>query len=125
MRKYFLLVIAVLFAAISIALYFLKQAQPAYDLQAMMGANIILALLTIIGFLIIKKQLKQDGAHAFVRGVYSATLLKLMVCMGSIFAYAFMNKEHLHKPSVFAMLGIYFIYTITETLITQQVAKKK
>jgi hypothetical protein len=125
MKKYFLLIIAALFTGISIALYFLKQVQPAYDFEAMMVANLVLALLTAIGFLMIKKQLKQDGPHAFVRGVYSATLLKLMVCMGSIFAYAIMNKEHLHKPSVFAMLGIYIIYTFIETIVAQKIAKQK
>jgi len=125
MKKYFPLIIIGLFALICGGLYVFVQQHPVYDLNALLVANAILAVLTIAGYLMIRKQLKRDAAHAFVRGVYSATLLKLMVCMGGIFAYALANKAHLHKPTVFLMLGIYFVYTIVETTILSGTVKQK
>lgn len=124
MKQSFLLIIAALFVVIGIALYVFTRVQPGYDLTALEVANGLLAVLTALGFLIMRRQMKQQGAHAFVRGVYSATLLKLMVCMGSIFIYAYATKEHLHKPTIFLMLGIYFVYTFTETAVMSRQVKK-
>jgi hypothetical protein len=124
MKKYFPLVILSLFILVSGCLFLFVRQYPAYDLNALLAANGVLAFLVILGYLMIRRQLKGDGAHAFVRGVYSATLLKLMVSLGGIFAYAIGNKEHLHKPTVFLMLGLYFLYTIVETAILSGVVKK-
>lgn len=124
MKKYFLLVILSLCVLIGGGLFLFVRQNPAYDLDALLVANGVLALLTIIGYLIIRRPLRGNGAHAFVRGVYSATLLKLMVCMGAIFAYAIGNRSNLHKPTVFLMLGLYFVYTIVETVILSGVVKK-
>jgi len=55
--------------------------------------------------------------QAFVRGVYSASFLKLMVCMVSILVYVLLNRTHIHKPSVFVLFGIYAVYTVVETWV--------
>ena len=83
-----------------------------------------MAALSVITYLIIDKQLN-GRPQAFIRSVYASSFLKLMVCMISIVVYVFLNKNGVHKPSVFVLFGVYAIYTITETLILSKLVRKK
>jgi Na+/H+ antiporter NhaA len=56
--------------------------------------------------------------------VYSASFLKLMVCMIAILVYVLLNRAHLHKASVFILFGIYALYTIVETWILSKLARE-
>jgi hypothetical protein len=90
----------------------------------LMGANVLMFLLSLLSWLIVKKQI-HERPQAFVRGVYSATFLKLIICMGSFLVYSFLNREHIYKPSVFILFGIYSIYTIVETIMLTNIARRK
>lgn len=124
MKKLYLPVVIGLCALLFALIAALSPRFPEYDKTALMVANVVLALLSIGSYLIMQKKLKEDRAQAFVNGVYSATLLRLMVCLGSIFVYAYANREHLHKPTVFAMMGLYIVYTFLETVTMSKAAKK-
>jgi Ca2+/Na+ antiporter len=58
-----------------------------------------------------------------VRGVYSASFLKLMVCMVSLLVYVMLNRATIHKPTVFVLFGIYAVYTIAETILLSRIVK--
>ena len=124
MRKYYLAIIAVLCIALFAAIFYWCGLHPEYDRTALMVANGLLAILSVVSFLMLKNKAKEARAQAFVNGVYGATLLRLMVCMGSIFIYLYMNKGHLHKPSIFAMMGLYVVYTFVETITASKEMKK-
>jgi hypothetical protein len=125
MKKSFFGIVSLLFVVISAAIYLLYRMHPEYDLPALLVANTLIALLSVLSYFMIQRQLKSARPQAFVNGVYGATLLKLMVCMGAIFGYLYTNREHLHKPSIFVILGIYMAYTLSETLLLSAQARKK
>ncbi len=122
MKNNFIVVIIVLFAVLSGLFYLLETRAPQYDLGLLMGGNILMALLTVAGYGIVRKQLN-SRPEAFVRGVYGATFMKLLVCIGAILVYALVNKPHVHKPSLFMAFGIYAIYTVFETMMLSKMAK--
>jgi hypothetical protein len=122
MNKYFIFIIAFVFVVLGIIFYILHNAYPDYQLGVLMIGNAIMALLTATSYLIVKKTVHQRP-QAFVRGVYGASLLKLMVCMFSILAYVLINRPNIHKPSVFILLGIYVVYTTAETLSLSKLAR--
>lgn len=97
---------------------------PAFHFGALEGANIIMAALTLSSYLIVTRQFDRKP-EAFVRGVYSSSFLKLMVCMVSILVYVLLNRKQLHKPSVFVLFGIYTIYTVVETLMLSKIAREQ
>ena len=100
----------------------LKKMAPEFHFVALETGNTIMALLSLITFFIVKKQLT-NRPEAFVRGVYSASFLKLMVCMVSILVYVLLNRTHIHKPSVFVLFGIYIIYTVMETWLLSKIVR--
>ena len=114
MRKNFAITIVTIFVLLSVVFYTMKFYAPYFNLIALEAGNTIMALLSLTTFVMVKKQ-TDSRPQAFVRGVYSASFLKLMVCMVSILVYVLLNREHIHKPSVFVLFGIYAIYTIIET----------
>lgn len=123
MTRYFSLVIVILFIVLSVFFYMLQTYAPAYNFKLLMGGNIVMALLSLITYRIMKKQLN-GKPQAFVRGVYSSTFLKLMICMIGIVAYVLINKPNIHKPSLFILFGIYAVYTFFETITISRLAKE-
>lgn len=126
MKQKFIIVIIILFALVCAGIYALTNADPGYRLPVLMGGNIVMALLTICTFLIIMGQARKNPA-AFIRGVSASTFLKLMVCAGGILIYLLVQRgKGIHKPSVYMLLGIYALYTITETwMLSRQIRNVK
>ena len=100
----------------------LKTFLPSIDLLALETGNGIMALLSLVTYGLVKKQM-EGRPEAFVRGVYSSSFLKLMVCMISILVYVLLNRSHIHKPSVFMLFGIYAVYTIMETWLLSKLVR--
>jgi hypothetical protein len=123
MKKSFIGASIVIFIILSILFYLLKTYAPAYRFNVLMGGNLIMLLLSVISFFIVKKSIS-ERPEAFVRGVYGATFLKLMVCMASILIYALVNKHDIHKPTLFILFGIYAVYTGVETWLLSRQARE-
>ena len=118
----FIIVIVIIFAVLSVVFYALKTYAPDFHFMALEAANLIMAILSLSSYFIVKNQMN-GNPQAFVRGVYSASFTKLMVCMISILVYVLLNRAHIHKPSVFVLFGIYAIYTIAETWLLSKIVK--
>ena len=123
MRTKFSLIIFVIFLILSAGFYAMKVYMPEYRFGLLMAANVILALLSVLTYEIVRKQMN-DKPEAFVRGVYASTFLKLLVCMISILLYVMLNRENLHKPSLFILFGIYAVYTSVETILLSKLARQ-
>ncbi len=125
MKNRVLLYIITCFVLLQIVFYLLHQAYPAYGILTLSIGNGIMAGLCVITFYMVKKQIDRRP-EAFVRGVYGATLLKLMICMTAMLVFILLNRSNLHKPTLFILFGIYAVYTAVETwLLSQQVRKIK
>jgi len=116
MKKRFIISTGVIFVSLSAVFYALKECAPAYRFLVLEAGNTLMAVLSLITWVMVDRE-ASDRPHAFVRGVYSASFLKLMVCMVSILVYVLLNRAHIHKPTVFLLFGIYAIYTIMETML--------
>ncbi len=123
MTRYFVLITVVVFLLLTAVFYLLQLNMPEYRFTVLMTGNLVMALLTLLSYRIVRRQLNQRP-EAFVRGVYGATLLKLMVCMFSILLYVLLNRANIHKPSLFILFGIYAVYTAIETWLLSKMAKE-
>ncbi len=116
-------ILILLCAAVAGGVYLLWQSNPAYDLAALLVADVVMLLLSLAAWAMLRKQVG-ERPQAFVRGVFSATMLRLFVCMIGILTYALMLRNTLHRPTLFVMFGIYMAYTILETAVMSRTAKK-
>lgn len=123
MKPYFYILSAlflILFGAIS----FWCNHHPDFDMIALQLSNLLLALLSVLSFFMLKKNLKAERPQAFVNGVYGSTLMRLMICMGTIFLYLYANKGHIHQATIFLMMGMYILYTAFETISLSKISKQ-
>jgi len=123
MKRQYFISIVVIFIALTAVLYALKINMPAYQFQVLECGNLIMLLLSLVTYSIVRKHM-EGSSHAFVRGVYSASFLKLLVCMISILVYVLLNRAHVYKPTVFVLFGIYVIYTIMETWLLSKTVRE-
>ena len=124
MKNKFIIVTVVIFIFLSAVFFAMHSYAPDFKFAALEAGNVVMASLTISGYMMVKRQL-ENNAQAFVRGVSGASFLKLMVCMVSILVYVMLNRAHIHKPTVFVMLGIYAVYTIIETVLLSKLVREK
>jgi len=124
MRKQFIIAIVMIFVLLTAVFFAMKTYAPAFRFSILETGNTIMAMLSLGTFLLVEKQV--DGRpQVFVRSVYSASFLKLMVCMVSILVYVLLNRANIHKPTVYVLFGIYAIYTITETWLLSKLVRDK
>lgn len=124
MKKSFLIAMLVIFVALTVAFKALQIVYPQYHTVALHSANFLMLALSYIAYVLINKKI-DNRPHAFVQGVYSASLLKLMVCMMAMLIYIFINRDTLHKPTIFVLMGIYAVYSAAETILVSGTARKK
>lgn len=101
----------------------LLPASGGFDKIALWVANGIMLALSL-GALFLMQPKLGERPQAFVRGVFSATMLRMFVCLGAIMIYSLAKKPNLHRGTLFAMFGIYAIYTIIETSAMSRKVRK-
>ena len=124
MNNKFIGTMVLVFLIVTGICYGLSVKVPAFDFMTLLGANVMMLLLIVITYFITRKTL-QDRPEAFVRGVFSGTMIKMFAVLAVVLVYVMMNKGHLYKPLVFAFFGMYVIYTGVETILMSKMAKGK
>ncbi|WP_145671570.1 hypothetical protein [Chitinophaga polysaccharea] len=81
-----------------------------------MAGNLIMAIISLVSYLISRQGLASSNHNAFIRAVYGATLAKLFLCVIGVAVYVLMYRPNVSKLTVFALLFLYLVYTVFETL---------
>lgn len=123
MKKRFLAAILIVFVVLSLLLYGIWNVKPELRYDVVMIGNGTMALLSIASFFLTTKDL-HGNPNAFVRGAISSSFLKLFVCVVGVVVYAMLNKDNVHKPSLFILFGIYAVYSVVETRLLTRMAKQ-
>lgn len=123
MKKRFIIAAVASFIIIGGGLFGLRTAAPEYSFELLSIGNLVLFALSLISFILVTRQ-DQHHASSFIRGVYASTFMKLMICMVAIVTYIALNKDNIHKPSIFVLFGIYAVYSIIETMSLSKIARQ-
>jgi hypothetical protein len=84
------------------------------DVPVLIIGNLLMAITSLVSYLLKSKGISNTNAHSFVGAVYGSVLLKMIVCLGGIMAYIFVTKPDYSKTTIFILLLFYLIYTIYE-----------
>jgi hypothetical protein len=122
MKIPYVLVTLTIFTVLSAVFFALQMYAPDFRFVPLEMGNAIMAGLSLLSWLLVKKQMN-GRPQAFVRGVYSASFMKLMVCMVAMLVFVLLNRTHIHRPTVFVLFGIYIIYTVMETWLLSKIVR--
>lgn len=103
--------------------YFAVNGGPAYRFDLLVVGNVLLALLSLAGYLMIAKAVKDKNPNALMRAKTGGMMLKFLVTIGAMLAYIFAFNRIVHKPSIFTFLGMYLVYAIIEALCLSKTAR--
>ena len=95
-----------------------------FDQEVLIIGNLILFVVTALSFIIGKRNLKSSNPHAFIRGIYLSTMLKLFACSIAAFAYIMIFKSKLSKPALITCMALYIVYTILEVSVLKKLLKE-
>ncbi len=96
-----------------------------FDQSILIIGNIILFGATLLSFVLATRGLKSVNARAFVRSVYVSIMVKLFICVIAALIYIFIFRKNLNKPSLFACMGLYLVYTFIEVSVLTKLLKEK
>ena len=96
-----------------------------FDQPMLIYANILLLAATFFSYLIARRGLADPNPNAFVRSVTGSMMAKMLLVIIAILIYVFSIEGEINKPSLFAAMALYLVYTFLEVgILTKQVKRK-
>ena len=81
------------------------------DTGVLTGGNILLFVVSMFSYLFYRKALLAGNTQEFLRHVYSAILMKLVVCAIAAFIYIYTAGKNVNTGAIFGMMFFYIVYT--------------
>ncbi|MCX6316768.1 MAG: hypothetical protein NTW29_05730 [Bacteroidetes bacterium] len=85
------------------------------SLPVLLGGNLLLAGVSVLAYLLMRKALRTNTGQAFVRAMYSGFMLRFFLVAIAAFVYIMVEKSKVNKPALIACAGLYILYTAIET----------
>jgi hypothetical protein len=95
------------------------------DREVVIIANLILAVITLITFLIGQRGLRSGNVQGFVRSIYLSFIVKFFVLVAAAFIYIMVTSKIVNKPALIASMCLYLVYTFLEVSILMKMSKQK
>ena len=96
-----------------------------FDQPMLIYANILLLAATFFSYLIARRGLVDPNPNAFVRSITGSLMAKMLLVIIAIVIYVFSIEGEINKPSLFAAMALYLVYTFIEVgILTKQVKQK-
>lgn len=90
-----------------------------------LGANLILFILSAVGFFIQMRGAASANTNVFIRGVYSSLLMKLFLVVAAVLIYVVIIGGDINKRALLASLMLYVIYTSIEVVQLMKMLRNK
>ncbi|MEO7316013.1 MAG: hypothetical protein ABIW47_12560 [Ginsengibacter sp.] len=90
-----------------------------------LGANFVLFALSIAGLFIQSKGAGSENLNAFLRGIYTSLLMKMLLIVGGILVYITLMGGEVNRPAIFIGMALYFIFTAIEIKQIMKIVRQK
>lgn len=126
MDRFYILLIAIFCGVngLGIAYSHILEEWGIVNIAGMLG-NILLAVVTALSYYFSFKGMQMKSGHAFVRGVYVSTFVKLMICAAAVIIYVALFRQFVTKGTLILFFLLYILYTVLETYCLMKVAKSE
>jgi hypothetical protein len=95
-----------------------------FSVDLLIIGNLLLFGITLASFFLLFRGLKAASTPAFLRSVYSGFMFKFFIVAAVVFGYVFSVDGKINKPSIFALMALYLVYTFIETRTLLRLSKK-
>ena len=95
------------------------------DPDVVIFSNLILFAATCISFYFYSRALRNNNVQVFLRMIYGAMFLKMMICLIAAFIYISTAGKSVSKGAIFASMFLYFLYAFVEIAILMKLSKQQ
>jgi hypothetical protein len=95
------------------------------DPDVVIFSNLILFAATCISFYFYSKALRNNNVQVFLRMIYGAMFIKMLICLFAAFIYISSVGKGVNKGAIFASMFLYFLYTFVEIAILMKLSKQQ
>lgn len=117
----------ILFFITSILLVVFKERLVAadYNIQFIWAANLLVFLLTLVGYFLQLKGASSANFNHFLRGIYSSLLMKMFIIIGALVIYITVADGKVNTPAILISMGLYLLYTAIEVIQLMKILRNK
>lgn len=122
------LVLVIIFIVINTVVLVLNNTgvgMPQINYTVVLIANLLLFVLTFVSYLVHIKSVNNNNPYAFVRGIMSMMIVKLLVLAGAVILYLYFFKESKNVPAIIAGLGLYILYSVMDVRAAFKLSRNK
>ena len=113
-KSIFPLVVVFLISASFILIFRNTLETKGFDWEVLLGGNLFIYLVTVVSMHLLSKGLHAPNTHTFLRNAYGGIMIKLFACAAAVVMYVVISSKSFNKPSLFACMGLYLLYTYLE-----------
>ncbi len=84
------------------------------DQEVAIVGNLVLFIATMLSVFLYQRALTHASTHGFLRNAYSGLLVKLLICLAAVIAYALVARSSLNRQAIFACVFFYLVYSVIE-----------
>jgi hypothetical protein len=95
------------------------------DGEVVIFSNLILFIATCISFYFYTKSLRNNNVQVFLRMIYGAMFIKMLICLFAAFIYISSAGKGVNKGAIFVSMFLYFLYTFVELAILMKLSKQQ
>lgn len=119
--------LSLLFIGLTVILLILRNTleQAGFHVRFILIANAVLFVLSALALYIQMKYVRSSNPHAFVRGVYSSVLLKMLLIIAALFIFIVAMDGVINKRAIFITMFIYVLYSSLEVFQLMKLVRKK
>lgn len=117
----------ILFILVNILIVGFKKslANADYDVEFIWVANLVIFLLSIMGYYLQLRGVGSANFNHFLRGIYSSLLMKMFIIIGALVIYIAVGGGKVNTPAVLISMGLYLIYTAIEVIQLMKIVRNK
>lgn len=96
-----------------------------YDVKFIWVANLIVFLLTLMGYYLQLRGAGSANFNHFLRGIYSSLLMKMFIIIGGLVIYIAVAGGKVNTPAILISMGLYLLYTAIEVIQLMKIVRNK
>lgn len=123
MNRSFLITVALMETALVAGALLLGA--PTFTPMVVVLGTLFITTVTILTYFFCMRTVHDENPNRFVRRVMAATMIKFFLCVVGAGIFILSVKKSLNKPDLYLLMGIYFLFSMTEAVFLSQAARRK
>jgi hypothetical protein len=95
------------------------------DQDVLIAGNMLLAIVTVLSYLMLLRGIRSTNPHSFVRAMYLSFIVKFFIIVAAAGIYVVIAGSEVNKAALIICMFLYLVYTFIEVSVLTKLMKQK